>query len=269
MKGVFLMKKIIIFGCYVLFFVISLNMNNISADSKATSMGFTVDNATYGSYLDYDIDTVNVYHNSTIIGYAELETAVYRDQTDSNYGLVINYVTAEPKPTSNWFYKFDSQTSSITITSDVDGSSEVYGYGYYASSANFEMKQPQPQPVADVSSYKVGLSYNGTWTVEGEVEVEESELEVFTSHSSSNDIFSANYRYYCIGAYTDCSYRKAETYQKGMYLIDWTASPPTTYKRFINETNMSVIFADGSGNPLTIFWQYSAQLGQAYNKLTF
>lgn len=176
-----------------------------------------------------------------------------------NYGLVLYQTISEPKPIRFTFFQMiNSQTSYICVNSDIDGSYENYGY-VYASSWGFEMKQPQPQPVSGTCSYTVGLEYNCEICVGGTVEFTTDELNESTSHSSSDDIFSAWYSYSCLNSYSDCDYREVETYQIGMYLIDWTASPPTNYKRFINEIDMTIQFADGSGNPLTILWSLTSQ----------
>lgn len=266
------MKKILIITIYLSLLLTAGRLGNVSADAKARELGFDIVESIYGEAVTWDEEMAWVYYDDKVVGYGEFKTAVYKDLTNSNYGLVIYQTIAEPRPTKiDFFNTFNSQTSYVSAFSDVDGAYRYFGYGYYASSSGFDMIQPQPVDELSSSIYSVGIQYNGSFSVEASMEYEINELNISNYHSYADDEFSVKYNYSCKNwTYSDCSYRESShTEQIGLFLINWEDSPPTTYKAFINKIKFTIQFADGSGNPATIFWALNPQSAYRYTETLF
>ena len=237
------MKKILFIFILLTCLFLDLEFADVNADGKSDSMGFAVDYSRYGGYKSYDIEDMYYTAEGVTVGYAEFQSAVYEDINDEDYVVVIYYLTIEPYDTKiGAFSTYKAHTQYATIESDVDGAFENFGYGYYASSSSYEMRNPSPSPVSGVTSYSASISVGSSVSVSGSVSVEKNELIIDTDHSSSNDDFSVEYDYRCILFGADCSYSRAETYQKATFMIDKSAVSTTTYRRFINEAFFNIRF---------------------------
>ncbi len=242
----FFMKKVLLFMLLSLITMINVDaVNGVNAsDSRAIAMGYDIDDQQYGTVMAYDAVDSFAYWDGKSIGYAEIEQAVYEDQTDSDYNLVIYYVTVKSYDRDIGFLdRYYGATDYVTIESDVDDAFVNYGYGYYASANGYEMKQPSPQPIAKVEEYTIGIDIGQETKVSGSVPIEIKELEVETYHDSAYEIFNVGYDYSC--NLFDCSYMNKETYQKATFLVDKTDVTPNSYRAsFINNTTMTVTFRD-------------------------
>jgi hypothetical protein len=239
------MKKVILSFIIILVLIINIDVGEVSADSKSDAMGFDVDSTQYGTYRSYRVSSKYAYHNGVIIGYGELETAVYEDQLDSDYAIIIYHMTTEPIDARiDWLRDYNSYTDYAKINSDVDSGGVSFGYGYYASAADFEMKQPSPSPVANVSTYSVGIEIGKEPKVSATVPIEDSELEIDTNHSSSSEIFEVVYEYSCTNLGFDCSYRNDETYNKATFIIDMSGATMNSRRMAYNRTDFTMKFKD-------------------------
>jgi len=221
-----IVKKIILVTIMGLLLAIaSTNISQaVHADARSDAMGFAIDSETYGVNMDYIYTTAYARFNSKIIGFIKYQTAVYEDQADDEFNLVIMHTTSEPKES---VYKcglfnlftctYDGAVDSVDVHSDIDsGYYPVYS-GVYYSSTGFIMHNPKPEPVADVTEYTLSYVYGANPTVSASVTINVSELEIFTQHSSSNQYFEVNYQYYCVES---CTYIFDETYNKAMFMVE-------------------------------------------------
>ncbi|MBU1141012.1 MAG: hypothetical protein KKG64_00660 [Firmicutes bacterium] len=135
------MKKIVIFTMMTLLIVVAFDFGHVNADATSNGMGFTVDSVQYGTCKD--TETVegytyveNMYGVLYAVGFSQIKTAVYEDQTDDDWASVIIRTTTNPIDV--WIKGFlgiktffDSYTYTQNMHSDITDGFVDYGYGYY------------------------------------------------------------------------------------------------------------------------------------------
>lgn len=240
-------KAVIVFSLELVLF---LCVGVVNADSTATGMGFSVDEQLYGIKKCYRVsDTFSyVVKNgvSYAIGYSKMKSAVYQDQTDDDWALVIMQSTAEPLdvkiPTGvfNIMCKYDSVTMIQDIYSDIDNSSISFGYGAYITSANFLMEQPSPRDEPDTAFYTASIEVGEEVKASGSVVFEDNELDLEFVHSSANNIFHARFLYGPV--FLDASYMNGLTYNKGAFLVDLSTPNSSNAGVFVNTATLTTTF---------------------------
>ena len=192
------MKKIILLFIFSVALISDINFTDVNADAKADSMGFDVDSTKYGSYKVYDTEEHYFWAEGVIVGYGELQSAVYEDQMDDNYVVVIHYLTVEPIDSRiDLVANYNSNVSYAEITSDIDNAFLNLGYGYYAEAVGYDMRQPSPEPEPSSTTYTASVEIGDDTKVSGSVDFDANELRIRTYHSSSQEIFNVRYSYSC------------------------------------------------------------------------
>lgn len=250
------MKKIIVFLILVILAFIDFDFLNVHADSTATGMGVSVDSVQYGNAKDYRYSSS--YHYilkdgiSYIYGWPKLKAAVYEDQTDDNWALVIMQTSVEPKDVKipkgifNILVQNDVTVRNQNLYSDIDNSFVNFGYGAYITSAGSFMEQPSPRDIPSTITYTAQIEVSETVKASGSVTFEDNELDLEFSHSFSSQVFEVDYVYSC--NWGDCSYMNASTYNKGTYLVDLTNANSSTAGIFVNKIYMTTTFWVGPNN---------------------
>jgi hypothetical protein len=252
------MKKILIFAVLMLFAMVNFDLGNVRADSIATGMGFDVNSTQYGdakNYKYYSTYTYKVKNDvSYAIGWSKVKGAVYEDQTNSNWALVIIQSTSQPKDIKipwgifNIKRLYDGYTYNQNIYSDIDSSSIYFGYGAYITGSGFLMEQPSPRDEPDTFSYTASVEVSDQVKASGSVTFDDNELDLYFGHQADTQEFDVDYRYSCSGFLsTDCSYRNAMTYNKAAYLVDMANGNNSNAGNFVNRIQLTTRFHSQSG----------------------
>jgi len=255
------MKKIIVLFVLILLAVIEFDFVNVRADSTAIGLGFSVDSTQYGNAKDYRYSSSNHYivkdGVSYMYGWSRLKAAVYEDQTDSNWALVIMQTSVEPKDVKipkgifNILVLNDVTVRNQNLYSDIDNAFVNFGYGAYITSSGALMEQPSPRETPDTVTYTVSVEVSEVIKASGSVSFDNNELDLAFTHLFSTQVFEVDYIYSC--NWGDCSYMNASTYNKGAYLVDMTNANSSTAGTFVNKIYMTTTFWVG---PNTISGSY-------------
>jgi hypothetical protein len=234
--------------------LVKLSFANISAaDPEALSMNFDVDVDQYGDHeAYYDVDTF-VFTTTSLgdtysVGYQRLRTAVFEDNYDSDYAVVIVQSTAQPidnyiRLKVLWFYIepfFEGATDNQVIYSDIDNSSKYFYSGVGVYSSGFIMEQPTPRDEPDTNYYTVGIEISKDMKIDGSITFEDGELDLFYDHDASQQYFEVEYRYSC--TFNDCSYSENLTFNSAAFMVNMTNGYSGQYFDFVNKTYLSSTF---------------------------
>jgi len=263
------MKKLLLFALF--FAAAFVNINNVSADSTSTGMGFDVDSTMYGVKDDYDTHSSYSYYvksgTSYIIGWSRLETAVYKDLTDSDWALVIAKAQAEPMNIKipglfGIKYTYDSITYEANLRSDIDGSYMYTYYGDLYTNSGFVMAEPEPMIEPQSNEYTVSVEVSGTPKVSATTSFTVDELEFDFDHSGANQIYDVTFEYICVTG--SCDYANELTYNRGLFLVDMTAGYNGNVGDFFNTMTLETSFGDKIGRFSTPIVVYKTILNTLY-----
>ena len=248
------MKKAIVLIVLVFLAIIDFDFIDVRADSTATGMGFSVDSVQYGNAKDYRYSSSYLYivknDVSYIYGWSKVKAAVYEDQTDNDWALVIMQTSVEPKDVKipkgifNILVLNDVTVRNQNLYSDIDDAFVNFGYGAYITSAGSYMEQPSPRDIPSTVTYTAQIELSETIKASGSVTFDDNELDLEFSHSFSSQVFEVDYVYTC--NWWDCSYMNASTYNKGTYLVDMTNANSSTGGTFVNKIYMTTKFWVGN-----------------------
>mgnify|MGYP001035983550 CR=1 FL=1 len=247
------MKKIVIFAVLMLFAIVNFDLGSVHADSIAIGMGFDVDSTQYGYAKDYKYFSLYTYmekdDESYPIGWSKVKGAVYEDQTDPNWAVVIIQTTVQPIDTKipwgifNIMLLYDSGTYFQNVYSDIDNSGIGFGYGAYITSGGFLMEQPSPRDEPNTSIYTASVEVSSQVKASGSVTFEDNELDLSFNHRADTNEFDVDYNYSCSGFLgSDCSYMNATTYNKASYLVDMTNGAYSNAGDFVNKIQLTTSF---------------------------
>lgn len=243
------MKKIFLFLLVYFLTVFSFSLN-VSADTISSNyFGFSVDSQQYGNCVDYyfrEFSTeATVVGVDVVIGFNVLRTAVYEDQYDDDWALVIIQTQAEPrdvtvKPALVSF-NFDSGTREHNLHSDIDGSSISFGYGAYITAYNYEMEQPSPMATPTTTTYTASIEIGPEVKASGSVTFVDNELDFDYNHSTLDEIYDVSFLYSPAGS--NNTYMNSLTYNKGAFLVDMSVSNSSNAGKFVNKTVLTATYS--------------------------
>jgi len=245
------MKKIMLSISTLLMFLLVFS-TNVLADSTANGMGFSVDTSQYGICEDYEYSFNYTYTtidgNTYAIGYSKIKIALYQDQTDDDWALVIYQSTADPKEFQvplgifNIYYTVSTYTNTQRIYSDIDDSSIGWGYGAYIIGTNYLMEQPSPRDAPDTNIYTASIEVGNEVKASGSITFEDKELDFDYDHSASDNVFDVYYNYNRVGLF-DASYMQALTYNIGTFLVDMSTPNSSTAGVYVNTVSLTTTFS--------------------------
>ncbi len=244
------MKKVVILFVLLILAIINFDFVNVKADSIATGLGFSVDSVQYGNAKHYRFTEKYSYivknGKSYIYGWSKIKAAVYEDQTDNDWALVIMQTSVTPLDVKipvgifNILLNHDSSTGNQNLFSDIDNGMVNFGYGAYITSFGSYMEQPSPRATPDTITYTASIEISKEIKASGSVSFDANELNLYYSHLFSSQVFEVDYEYSC--AFFDCSYSNDSTYNKGTYLVDMTYANPSTAGSFVNKIYLVTTF---------------------------
>jgi hypothetical protein len=249
------MKKITLIIIMSLIFIIQVNLANVHADAMGTSMGFDIDTTQYGDYVDEHDSVALTYYEKGgsyyLVGWSRLETAVYADQTDDDYALVIAKSHTEPKNVKIPVFlglkvMYVSVTNEVNYHSDIDGSFYYTYYGDYYSNSGFTMSEPQPMITPQTDYYTLSVEISGTPKVSASTTFEINELDFSFDHSGYQEIYDVTYKYNC--NLSSCDYATELTYNRGLFIVDMTAGYNGNTGDFLNVFTLTTSFYDRNSN---------------------
>lgn len=250
------MKRFMLFLILLLAITINVDFGEVHADATSTGMGFDVDSNMYGVARDESSVQSDVYFvkdgDSYKMGWSKYETAVYTDQSDDDWALVIMKTHVDAYDVSGipyfWFVTktYKGAVENINLHSHIDNATSYVYYPYlYYSASGFEMTEPEPMytPVTDV--YNIGIEFDGTFKVSATTDVEDNELDISIGHDGSDNVFDVDYEYSC--SLFSCEYRRQLNYQRGLFLVDMRDGYHGTTGDFINNSLATFSFKDSNG----------------------
>lgn len=260
------MKKLmflVVFSCFLsLTFTIS-----VSADATARGMGFDIDESLYGDCMVNKEQVNYSYYTKNdiqyMVGYNSIETAVYIDQTDDDWALVLYRSKVEPLDPRvplgifNIYFTVDSSTLYQKIYSDIDNSAISWGYGAFITSSGFSLEQPSPSISPETTEYTVSIEVGKEPKASGSITFEDNELDLFYYHSTYNNVFDVTYFY--SSSWFSSVYMNKYTENIGAYLVDMSNATYSTAGTYVNTVKLSTYYD-------LDYWN-SSDFAYAYNEI--